>query len=91
VLRTCAEGASPVEKGAGECDEAQRVTASGSRSQSSLTGLRLRKRASGFSYREMERCLLRRMPNLRLKGSPESLTWRPGLVLRGLKGLPVIF
>lgn len=35
--------------------------------------------------------LLRRMPNLRLKGSPESLTWRPGLVLRGLKGLPVEF
>ena len=35
--------------------------------------------------------LLRRMPNLRLKGSPESLTWRPGLVLRGLKSLPVEF
>lgn len=35
--------------------------------------------------------LLRRMPNLRLKDSPESLTWRPGLVLRGLKGLPVEF
>lgn len=35
--------------------------------------------------------LLRRLPNLRLKGSPESLTWRPGLVLRGLKGLPVEF
>lgn len=35
--------------------------------------------------------LLLRMPNLRLKGSPESLTWRPGLVLRGLKGLPVEF
>ena len=35
--------------------------------------------------------LLRRMPNLRLKGSPESLTWRPGLILRGLKGLPVEF
>lgn len=35
--------------------------------------------------------LLRRMPDLRLKGSPESLTWRPGLVLRGLKGLPVEF
>src|SRR5918996_4771747 len=33
--------------------------------------------------------LLRRMPDLRLKGSPESLTWRPGLVLRGLTGLPV--
>ena len=35
--------------------------------------------------------LLRRMPNLRLKGSPESLSWRSGLVLRGLKGLPVEF
>ena len=35
--------------------------------------------------------LLRRMPNLRLKGSPESLSWRTGLVLRGLKGLPVEF
>ena len=35
--------------------------------------------------------LLRRMPDLRLKGSPESLTWRPGMVLRGLKGLPVEF
>jgi cytochrome P450 len=35
--------------------------------------------------------LLRRMPDLRLKGSPDSLTWRPGLVLRGLKGLPVEF
>ena len=35
--------------------------------------------------------LLRRMPDLRPKGSPESLTWRPGMVLRGLKGLPVEF
>ncbi len=35
--------------------------------------------------------LLRRMPDLRLKRSPESLTWRPGMVLRGLKGLPVEF
>ena len=35
--------------------------------------------------------LLRRMPDLRLKDSPESLTWRSGLVLRGLKGLPVVF
>ena len=35
--------------------------------------------------------LLRRMPNLRLKYSPESLTWRPGMVLRGLKALPVEF
>jgi len=35
--------------------------------------------------------LLRRMPNLRLKGSPESLSWRPGMILRGLRGLPVEF
>jgi cytochrome P450 len=35
--------------------------------------------------------LLRRMPNLRLKGSPESLVWRPGLIFHGLQGLPVEF
>ncbi len=35
--------------------------------------------------------LLRRIPSLRLKDSPESLSWRPGLVLRGLQGLPVEF
>jgi cytochrome P450 len=35
--------------------------------------------------------LLGRMPNLRLKGSPESLSWRPGMILRGLRGLPVEF
>jgi cytochrome P450 len=35
--------------------------------------------------------LLQRMPNLQLKGTPESLSWRPGLVLRGLRGLPVEF
>ncbi len=35
--------------------------------------------------------LLQRMPNLRLKGSPESLTWRPGMIMRGLQGLPVEF
>jgi cytochrome P450 len=35
--------------------------------------------------------LLRRMPNLRLKGAPESLSWRPGMILRGLRGLPVEF
>ena len=35
--------------------------------------------------------LLRRMPELRLADSPESLIWRPGMVLRGLKGLPVEF
>jgi cytochrome P450 len=35
--------------------------------------------------------LLRRMPNLRLKEPPESLSWRPGMILRGLRGLPVEF
>ena len=35
--------------------------------------------------------LLDRMPNLRLKDSPDSLSWRPGMVIRGLKGLPVEF
>jgi cytochrome P450 len=35
--------------------------------------------------------LLRRMPNLRLKEHPETLRWRPGLILRGLHALPVEF
>jgi cytochrome P450 PksS len=35
--------------------------------------------------------LLRRRPALRLKGSPESLRWRPSLILRGLDALPVVF
>jgi cytochrome P450 len=35
--------------------------------------------------------LLHRMPELRLKGSPEALSWRSGMVLRGLQGLPVEF
>ena len=35
--------------------------------------------------------LFSRMPNLRLKGSPESLNWRSGMILRGLKALPVEF
>jgi len=35
--------------------------------------------------------LLRQMPNLRLKVSPESLRWRRSLVLRGLEALPVKF
>jgi cytochrome P450 PksS len=35
--------------------------------------------------------LLDRMPDLRLKGSPESLRWRPSLILRGLDALPVGF
>jgi cytochrome P450 PksS len=33
--------------------------------------------------------LLRRLPGLRLAVEPGALRWRPGLVLRGLKGLPV--
>lgn len=35
--------------------------------------------------------LLRRMPNLRLTVSPESLIWRPGLLFRSLRSLPVEF
>ena len=35
--------------------------------------------------------LLRRMPNLRLKDSPESLAWRPSTHVRGLKALPIEF
>jgi cytochrome P450 PksS len=35
--------------------------------------------------------LLKRTPELRLKDSPDSLRWRPSLILRGLKGLPVQF
>jgi cytochrome P450 len=35
--------------------------------------------------------LLRRMPRLRLQKPPESLSWRPGMVMRGLQGLPVEF
>jgi cytochrome P450 len=35
--------------------------------------------------------LLRRMPELRLKDSPETLSWRQGMVLRGLRALPVAF
>jgi cytochrome P450 PksS len=35
--------------------------------------------------------LLLRMPDLRLKQKPEMLRWRPALVLRGLKALPVTF
>lgn len=34
--------------------------------------------------------LLRRAPRLRLAIEPRALHWRPGLVLRGLKALPVI-
>ena len=35
--------------------------------------------------------LLRRIPNLRLKVSPDSLRWRPSMILRGLDALPVVF
>lgn len=35
--------------------------------------------------------LLRRMPGLRLKVSPDSLRWRPSMILRGLDSLPVGF
>ena len=35
--------------------------------------------------------LLRRMPDLRLAGPPESLRWRRSLILRGLESLPVRF
>lgn len=35
--------------------------------------------------------LLCRMPDLRLKVSPNSLRWRPSMILRGLDSLPVVF
>lgn len=35
--------------------------------------------------------LLRRMPELHLKVSPDSLRWRPSMILRGLDSLPVLF
>jgi cytochrome P450 PksS len=35
--------------------------------------------------------LLCRLPNLRLKVPPDTLRWRPSLILRGLEELPVIF
>jgi cytochrome P450 len=35
--------------------------------------------------------LLRRLPNLRLAGTPNELRWRRGLLLRGLEALPVEF
>lgn len=35
--------------------------------------------------------LLQRMPDLRLKVPPNSLRWRPSMVLRGLDSLPVLF
>jgi cytochrome P450 PksS len=35
--------------------------------------------------------LLKRLPDLRLKGPAESLRWRPSLILRGLEALPLEF
>jgi len=35
--------------------------------------------------------LLGRVPDLRMKGTPDSLQWRPSLILRGLEALPVKF
>ena len=35
--------------------------------------------------------LLRRLPGIRLEGSPESLQWCANLILRGLHQLPVVF
>ena len=35
--------------------------------------------------------LLRRAPNIRLQVSPDSLRWRPSMILRGLDALPVQF
>ena len=35
--------------------------------------------------------LLQRLPGMRLAVAPESLRWRGGLILRGLKSLPVTF
>jgi cytochrome P450 len=37
------------------------------------------------------RTLLRRLPNLRLNAPAETLTWRSGVLLRGLERLPVAF
>lgn len=35
--------------------------------------------------------LLHRVSELRLKGKPESLRWRPSMILRGRDALPVVF
>ena len=35
--------------------------------------------------------LLRRMPDLRLRVAPDSLRWRPSMILRGLETLPTSF
>ncbi|WP_028611662.1 cytochrome P450 family protein [Paenibacillus harenae] len=35
--------------------------------------------------------LLRRMPGLRLKTASDDLAWRPGMIIRGVKEIPVLF
>lgn len=35
--------------------------------------------------------LLRRMPNLRLKGDEDTLEWRHGMIIRGVKEIPIVF
>ncbi|KKB73057.1 cytochrome P450 [Bacillus glycinifermentans] len=35
--------------------------------------------------------LLRRMPDLRLKTNADFLEWRPGMIIRGLKEIPLLF
>ena len=35
--------------------------------------------------------LLARLPNIHLAAAPETLTWRPGFIVRGLHTLPVMF
>lgn len=35
--------------------------------------------------------VLRRMPELRLKSASDSLKWRPGMIIRGLEEIPVLF
>ncbi|WP_257348181.1 cytochrome P450 family protein [Pseudalkalibacillus decolorationis] len=37
------------------------------------------------------RSLLQKMPNLKIKGNPDSLEWRSSFLIRGLKNLPVTF
>jgi cytochrome P450 len=35
--------------------------------------------------------LLRRMPKIRLKNNQSLLEWRPGMIIRGVKEIPVCF
>ncbi|WP_261305076.1 cytochrome P450 family protein [Paenibacillus andongensis] len=35
--------------------------------------------------------LLRRMPELRMKTASDDLTWRPGMIIRGVEEIPVLF